>query len=226
MTTYMRDEGLAVQLEAGVGVKIETSGAYIGHFSLARERVAGTGTKGIEFVFETDEGQVARNLSLWLTRATGERIEYFHGLLSALMVCLGLKQVDTSAATVELWDRDQGGRVATQVEVFAALMNKPVGVVLQREVREWEGQLQVSMKLIEFFDPSDRSTATEILNGSRSGKALDRVLQNLKDRVATPAVPRDDFQSPPLGASAPVRAVAPSAASLPDVSFDDGDIPF
>lgn len=226
MTTYLCDEGLAVQLEAGVGVKIETSGAYVGHFSLARERVAGTGTKGIEFVFETDEGQVARNLSLWLTRATGERIEYFHGLLSALMVCLGLKQIDTSAATVELWDRDQGGRVATQVEIFDKLMNQPIGVVLQREEREWEGQLQVSMKLIDFFDPSDRSTATEILNGVRSGKALDRVLQNLKDRVARPAAPRDDFQSPPLSASAPVRAAEPKGVSSSDVSFEDEDIPF
>ena len=226
MTTYLCDEGLAVQMEAGVGVKIETSGAYVGHFSLARERVAGTGTKGIEFVFETDEGQVARNLALWLTRATGERIEYFHGLLSALMVCLGLKQIDTSATTVELWDRDQGGRVATQVEVFAKLMNQPIGVVLQREEREWEGQLQVSMKLVEFFDPADRSTATEILNGARSGKALDRVLQNLKDRVARPAAPRDDFQSPPLSGSAPVRAMEPSVVPSTDVSFDEGDIPF
>ncbi len=226
MTTYMCDDGLAVKLDAGVGVKIETSGAYVGHFSLARERVAGTGTKGIEFVFETDEGQMARNLSLWLVRATGERIEYFHGLLSALMVCLGLKQIDTSTATLELWDRDQGGRVATQAEVFAALMNQPIGVVLQREEREWEGQLQVSMKLIEFFDPADRSTATEILNGARSGKALERVLENLKDRVAPPPSRRDDFQSPPLSASAPARVAEPSVVSSPDASFDDQDIPF
>lgn len=226
MTSYLRDEGLALQLEAGVGVKIETSGAYVGHFSLARERVAGTGTRGIEFVFETNEGQIARALSLWLTRATGERIEYFHGLLSALMVCLGLKQVDSSEATVELWDRDQGGRVATQVEVFAALMNQPIGVVLQREEREWEGQLQVSMKLVDFFDPADRSTATEILNGSRAGKALDRVLKNLKDRAASPAAPRDEFQSPPLTTTVPVRAVESRVDPSPDVSFDDSDIPF
>ena len=226
MTSYTCDEGLAVKLDAGVGVKIETSGAYVGHFGLARERVAGTGTKGIEFVFETDEGQVARNLSLWLVRATGERIEYSHGLLSALMVCLGLKQIDTSTATVELWDRDQGGRVATQVEVFAALMNQPIGVVLRREEREWEGQMQVSMKLIEFFDPTDRSTATEILNGARSGKALERVLENLKDRTAPPPLRRDDFQSPPLSASAPARVAEPSVVSSPDASFDDQDIPF
>ncbi|TSA21451.1 MAG: hypothetical protein D4R70_03655 [Betaproteobacteria bacterium] len=222
---------MAVQLEAGDGVRIETSGAYVGRFTLARERVAGTGTKGIEFVFETAEGQVARGLRLWLTKASGERIEFSHARLSALMTCLNLKQIDTTMDTIEAWDREQGGRVAMQAEVFPALMNQPIGVVLRREEREWEGQPQVSMDMVEFFDPADRCTAGEIISGNRAGRALERVLQNLRDRVAPPTLPNDNgFSSPPPARQAtPAASYAPPAASAPPpsaASFEDGDIPF
>lgn len=227
MTTYICDTGLAVQLEAGEGVRIETSGAYVGRFTLARERVAGTGTKGIEFVFETTEGQVARNLRLWLTKANGDRIDFSHARLSALMTCLGLKQIDTTMETIEAWDRDQGGRVAQQAEVFTGLMNQPIGVVLQREEREWEGQPQVSMNMVEFFDPVDRCTAAEIISGNRAGKALERVLQSLRDRVLPPTVANDNgFSSPPV--SAPVRTAPPepSFSSSSGSAFEAVDIPF
>jgi hypothetical protein len=64
MTSYTRDDNLAVQPETNVGGRIETSGAYVGHFTQAKERTAKTGTKGIEFNFEAEDGRVARYLTL------------------------------------------------------------------------------------------------------------------------------------------------------------------
>ncbi|MGQ9685727.1 MAG: hypothetical protein ACUVT2_05400 [Thiobacillaceae bacterium] len=214
MTTYQRDDQLAVQAEGRPGGRIETSGAYTGRFTLAKERTARTGTKGIEFTFESDEGQIARYLTLWVARANGERIEYGYSLLSALMACLGLEAIESKPDTLDEWQADTGQWLPTQVEVFPALMNKPIGILLEREERVWEGRTQVGMRIVEFFDPRDRRTAAEILNHEREPQALKRLVAGLRESVMRAAAP-------------PASAAATGAAgSVGAVDFADDDIPF
>lgn len=214
MTTYRRDDQLAIQAEGRIGGRIETSGAYTGRFTLARERTARTGTKGIEFTFESDDGQVARYLTLWVARANGERIEYGYGLLSALMTCLGLETIESKPDTVDEWQADTGQWLPVQAEVFQALMHKPIGVLLQREERVWEGRTQVGMRIVEFFDPRDRRTAAEILNQEREPQSLQRLVANLRESV--------------IRAAAPPAAVATAGSSggAGFVDLADDDIPF
>jgi len=210
MTTFIRDDKLAVQPEAGFGAKIETSGAYVGRFTLAKERIARTGTIGIEFSFEADDGQMARYLTLWVARASGEKIEYPYGLLSALMVCLDVDRVDTTPATVDEWDQSVGARVPTRVDAYAALMNKPIGIVLQREERVWEGKTYVSMKIVEFFAPEDRRTPAEILADTHAAQALGKLVANLREKIV-----RTD--APPVNAEG-----GPATGGV----FIEDDIPF
>lgn len=211
MTRYLRDDQLVVQAEGRVGARIETSGAYTGRFTLAKERIARTGARGIEFTFESDEGQIARYLTLWVTRANGERMDYGYGLLSALMVILGLDQIESKPAVVDEWQADAGQWQPNQVEVFDALMNKPIGVLLQREEREWEGRTQVGMRIVEFFDPRDRRTAAEILANAREAQSLNRLIASLRPSVIRSAVP------------VPATPAGP-ASGLAD--FAEDDIPF
>jgi len=210
MTSYTRDDQLAVQAEGKFGGKIETSGAYTGRLTLAKERIAKTGTKGLELTFESDEGQTARYLSLWVSRVNGDKIDYGYGLLSALMTCLGLKSIDSAPTTLDEWHADTSQWLPAQVEVFESLMNKPIGLLLQREERTWEGRTQVSMKIVEFFDPRDRRTAAEILAGTREAQSLDRLAANLRETLVR-------AYTPPAGA-------APSSAGFSDIG--DDDIPF
>lgn len=213
MTTYTRDDQLAVQPETNFGGRIETSGAYIGRLTLAKERTAKTGTRGIEFNFEADDGRVARYLTLWVARANGEKIEYPYSLLSALMACLDVKSIESSAATIDEWNTASGMMAPTEAQIFLALMNKPIGILLQREEREWEGKTYVSMKIVQFFDPRDRSTPSEIISGKRSGQALEKMVTNLRETVV-----RSD--APPAGA-------APAGASPAGFAeIDDDDVPF
>ena len=214
MTTYQRDDQLAIQAEGKFGSRIETSGAYTGRLTLAKERIARTGSKGIEFSFESDEGQVARYLTLWVARANGEKIEYGYGLLSALMTCLGLDRIESRPDTVDEWQADTGQWLPTRVEVFEDLVNKPIGILLQREERDWEGRTQVGMRIVEFFDPRDRRTAGEILAGEREARVLDRLIASLRDNVVR-------MPAPTLPASA--TSAAPDAGPA---AFADDDIPF
>ncbi len=214
MTTYQRDDQLAVQAEGRIGGRIETSGAYTGRFTLAKERTARTGAKGIEFTFESDDGQIARYLTLWVARANGERIDYGYGLLSALMTCLGLDAIESKPDTLDEWQADTAQWLPARVEVFESLMHKPIGVLLQREERVWEGRTQVNMKIVQFFDPRDRRTAAEILNHEREPQSLQRLVANLRESVIRAAAP------PAAGAP----AGASGGAGLVDLA--DDDIPF
>jgi hypothetical protein len=213
MTTYTRDDQLATQAEGKFGGKIETSGAYTGRLTLAKERTAKTGTKGIEFAFESDDGQVARYLTLWVARATGEKIDYAYGLLSALMTCLGIKAIESITTTMDEWHADTAQWLPAQVEVFEALMNKPIGVLLQREERVWEGKTQVGMKIVEFFDPRDRRTPAEILAGASEAQSLERLTAALRETVIR-------AYTPPAGAS----GTGSGGAGFSDIAEDD--IPF
>lgn len=213
MTTYQRDDHLATQAEGRVGARIETSGAYTGRFTLAKERTARTGAKGIEFTFESDDGRIARYLTLWLTRASGERMDYGYGLLSALMVILGLREIASKPAVIDEWQADTAQWLPAEVEVFEDLMHKPVGVLLQREEREWEGRIQVGLRIVEFFDPRDRRTAGEILANTREAQSLERLIASLRPSVVRAAAPRTA-----------VAASSASAAGFAD--FVEDDIPF
>jgi hypothetical protein len=218
MTTYTRDDQLAVQPETNVGGKIETSGAYVGHFTLAKEKTAKTGTKGIEFNFEAEDGRTARYLSLWLTRANGEKIEYPYSLLSALMACLNVKNIASETATIDEWNAAASTMMPTEAQTFPDLMHKPIGVLLQREEREWEGKTYVSMRIAQFFDPSDRSTPAEILTGNRAGQALDKLVGNLRETVVRNDAPPADAQ-PSTGKSSAGNA-------NPFAAIDEDDVPF
>jgi hypothetical protein len=212
MTTYTRDDQLAVQPETNVGGRIETSGAYVGHFTLAKEKTAKTGTKGIEFNFEAEDGRVARYLTLWLTRANGEKIEYPYSLLSALMACLNVKNIESTPETVDEWNQATGMMMPTEAQTFPDLINKPIGVLLQREERLWEGKTYVSMKIAQFYDPSDRSTPAEIMSGNRAGHALDKLVGNLRETVV-----RND---------APPAEAMPASDNASFAAIDDDDVPF
>ncbi|MCX7673356.1 MAG: hypothetical protein N2Z63_07145 [Thiobacillaceae bacterium] len=214
MTTYQRDDQLAVQAEGRIGGRIETSGAYTGRFTLARERIARTGARGIEFTFEADDGRIARYLTLWVARADGSRLDYGYGLLSALMVILGLSTIESKPAVIDEWDPASGQWLPAQVEVFADLMHKPVGVLLQREEREWEGRTQVAMRIVEFFDPRDRRTAGELLADVRQPQVLERLIASLRPTV---------LRATRSAELAPASGAAP-AASFAD--FVEDDIPF
>ncbi len=216
MTTYTRDDQLAVQPETNFGGRIETSGAYVGRLTLAKERTAKTGTQGIEFNFEADDGRVARYLTLWVARANGEKIEYPFSLLSALMACLDVKSIESTTETIDEWNTASGMMAPTEAQTFPARMNKPSGILLQREEREWEGKTYVSMKIVQFFDPRDRSTPSEIISGKRSGQALEKMVTNLRETVV-----RAD--APPAGA-APAGASSTSTAGFAEI--DDDDVPF
>ena len=155
-----------------------------------------------------------RRFTRRIARANGEKIEYPYSLLSALMACLDVKSIDSTPTTVDEWNAASGMWAPAEAQVFEVLMNKPIGLLLQREERLWEGKTYVSMKIVQFFDPRDRSTPAEIMSGNRSGQALEKMVGNLRETV--------------VRADAPPAGAAPSGAGSSGnfAEIDDDDVPF
>lgn len=214
MSTFERDDSLVMTSADGAGGRqIEASGPYVGVFTQAKQRIAKTGTKGIEFSFEAADGAVARYMTLWVERANGERISFSYGLLSGLMVCLGLKSISSASVVSEEWDAGVGARVPTKIDAYPDLINRQVGVLLQREEQEWEGKLRTNMRIVDFFHPATRQTPAEVLGGSGATGQLDVLIANLKDRIVR--------ATPPAAPASP-HAAGHAAA----IDLGDDDIPF
>jgi hypothetical protein len=161
--------------------RITDTGAYVGVITVAKDVTAQTGTTGIELSFKSNDGLEAHFLTLWTKNSNGESI-FGEKQLHALMTCLKAKTITGKDAIIEEYDFDARQNVKRQVTVYPELMNKPIGLVLQRE--EYEGSNGIKNKMVFFapFEAATRKTAAEILD-QKPAEQLDKILSNLKDKL-------------------------------------------
>lgn len=217
MTTYKLNADTAKQGDKGSTQYIDTTGEYTGIFTVAKQITARSGTDGIEFTFQSDDGQVARYLTIYTTKADGTEV-FGMGMLHALMTCLKVREIKSETITVEEWDNNARVKVPVDIENFTALCNKHVGVLLQKEYYTANtGDTKSKMTIAGFFDAASRLTATEILEKVKEPKSLDVKLRGLKDK-GTPGPVSSDH-----GFSDPAVKSQVAAASVDDL---DSDIPW
>lgn len=206
MSAYTLDTEAAKQADSGNG-RISETGKYIGQFTKAKKVVSTQGTEGIEFSFEANNGQSADYLTVWTINREGKQIYGFKQLM-ALMTCLKVRNIDAKSGEVEEYDSIAKQMVKHQAEIYPALMNKSIGVLLQMEEYEKkDGSVGTKASFAGFFDPQTEQVAVEILEKSEA-----RVLEKLVSQL----VPVKKLKG-----SRP--ASAPMSSGGPD--FSD-DIPF
>jgi hypothetical protein len=210
MSTYALDADLARSTDS-FKTRIEASGSYVGAFTKAEKVVSSGGTEGVDFSFETDDGATADYLTLWTIKNDGTKT-FGYGLLMALMTCLRVRTIGTQMVEVEKWDDIARKRVPMPAECFTELMNKPVGVLLQREpMKDAAGNVKYDkhgsprwkLNITGFFEPATRMTAGEILDKKVIAERLDRKVAVLKDKpLPDQTAPNDNGFSQPTPAPA------------------------
>lgn len=177
MSAYNLDTEAAKQADTGTG-RINESGKYVGQFTKAKKVLSTKGTQGIEFSFESKNGQTADYLTIWTVNANGEQI-YGYKQLMALMTCLKVRSIDTKNAEVEEYDKASNSMVKRKAEIFPDLMNKPIGALLQMEEYEKkDGSVGEKASFAGFFDAQTEQVAVEILEKSEA-----RVLEKLVSQL-------------------------------------------
>lgn len=179
MANYDYDPDAAGKADDVAG-RIDTSAAYIGTFKSAHAiKSDRTGTEGIHFEFVSPGGG-ATNFDIWTKKQDGSSI-FGMNQLQAMMAILGLRGLRSVQGKYEGWDN--GKRAEMTGEVFPDLVDKPIGLVLQKELyTKQDGGDSFRMGLFGVFHPTSRLTASEIREGKVKGEKLEKMIRGLKTK--------------------------------------------
>jgi hypothetical protein len=169
------------------GGRITDIGRYVGKFTRAEHVISDAKkTTGVEFAFESDDKQSA-TFTVWTINGKGEQIFGFKQL-QAIMTVLKCRSLATTVKVVKKWDRNSQGIVNVEAEVFADLMDKPVGVLFETEDYEKyengqpSGKVGTKLVFAGVFDPKTNLTASEILDKKVQPQKLEQNIRTLRHR--------------------------------------------
>lgn len=201
MRNYTLNPDHARQADSG-GLRINETGAYVGKFNRAEAIKSKQDTDGIEFSFESSDGLKADYLTLWTHNSNGDEI---FGLktLNAIMTCAKIRSISPRQGQVEKYDLDSKKSIQTTATIYPELMNKQIGVILQKEEYK-PGKFRFN--IVGAFDAITKLTASEILDKKVAPERLNKILPTIKDKLLS------------------VHAGSPADNKQPD-NFDD-DIPW
>ena len=161
-------------LSAGAGSRVDTFGAYTGQFTAVEHKESETGSKGINFHFETDDGKTA-TFYMNIIKKNGDKNPIGYGHLNALMRILKIDGLSNPKSGLI----EKGG-VQTPVKLFNELANKPIGIMFNTHGEMYNGSETVKLDHAMFFRANDRMSAAEIINKSSAAEDADKVEARLK----------------------------------------------
>ncbi len=192
-----------------IGKFIRDTGKYKGVFTRAELLISTEkGSRGIEFDFVSDGKECT--LQLWTHSGTGEPYSALN-MVNAIMTCLALRGIQPKKMVVEKYDYDSKQRHKVEVTAFPDLMNKPIGLLLQKELSIYNNKERSKMLIFAAFNAESEKTSTEILDKIAQPSALAKLVLLLADK---------DNRKAPSQASQPQNKPANAYASL------DDDLPF
>ena len=164
---------------------IDKSGKYVG--TLTYVEFAFKALRWIECGETAEErGEKMAFIKLYVSSRTGDRT-FGADIMDALLAVLKLDKVEATQAQV--FNRDGTKRPGYRI---GALEGQTIGLLLQRENREYEheGQIKTTyqMNIITPFHQVTGQNAKEVLNNLEA-KAVEAKFKNLKDKEAKPVTP-------------------------------------
>lgn len=180
-----------------VASRIDTNGAFIGRFkdvhAIKSER---TGTEGIHFEF-TSPGGGSANFDVY-TRKSDGTATFGMNQINAMMSILGLRGLTTKTGKFDAFV--DGKRQEVEGETFPDLMDKDIGLVLQKELYTGNnGKEGFRMNLYGIFHPVSRLTASEIKDKKTTPEKLEKMLRSVKTKDTRVAVTAEPAQPSAAG---------------------------
>jgi hypothetical protein len=182
---YALNPQAARQADERIG-RIDERGAYKGEFKRAEDITSKNGARGIDFDFETASRQVA-TATIWTMDRQGKPIDGNMKLVSALLTCMGLRNIEPSQIKVTKFNRDVGQRQEMLVEGFPELMKKPIGVLFDtEEYQKNDGSVGIRANFAGFFRAADDMMAGEILDKKTTAAQLQKFIPTLRHKALKP----------------------------------------
>lgn len=181
--------------------RIDHSAPYLGSFTYA-EKVVSTqkGTKGLRLGFDDGHGGKCE-LQLWTEKSDGTKLFGFN-FVQAIMHIMGLKGLKSVKGKVYEWNDETKKRRDKEVdgEVYPDLLNKRVGLVLQKELKTSQGGKDFfDMNIYGVFHPETRLTSSELKDKKTKPEKLEKLVKGLRDKDSRKKAEKEPDQ-PNLGA--------------------------
>lgn len=178
-TNYAYDPEAAGKAD-DVASRIDTNGAYIGTFKVVHTiKSERTGTEGIHFEFNSPGGGSA--MFDVYTRKEDGTATFGMNQINAMMSILGLRGLTTTEGEFEGFV--DGKRETVRGEIFPDLMNKQIGLVLQKEMyTKQDSKEGFRMNLYGIFHPESRLTASELKDKKTQPEKLEKMLRSIKTK--------------------------------------------
>lgn len=177
--SYTLDATSARNAES-MGKFIRDTGKYKGVFTRAELLISTEkGSRGIEFDFLSDGKECT--LQLWTHSSAGEPYSALN-MVNAIMTCLALRGIQPKKMVVEKYDYDSKQRHKVEVTAFPDLMNKPIGLLLQKELSVYNNKERSKMLIFAAFNAESEKTSTEILDKIAQPSALAKLVLLLADK--------------------------------------------
>ena len=180
--TYTLDTEAAKGADSGQ--YISETGKYVGTFTRAEEVSSRQGTEGVEFAFKSSAGATADFLTLWTFNSEGKELPSFK-TLNAIMTCVKARSISPKQEQVEKYDSGSGQRKKVTATVYPELMNKPIGILLQKVWRADKPD-KYKFEIAGVFDAATELTASEILAKKTEPSRLAQMVSALKDKHESP----------------------------------------
>lgn len=194
---------------------INETGKYIGKITRAEQLTSEKGTTGLGLSFKDVNGATANYLDLYTYNAKGEALPS-NQIVNALLVCLRTKEVPDGQIDVEKRDKNAGVSVKKTVPGYPTLMNKDIGLLLQKElsINDRTGDTVERMVIYGVFEAGTEFTASEILDKAVKPEKLEKMVSYLashpvNDRRKNKSAPAQSQGNKPSGGG-----------------FDDDDLDF
>lgn len=178
--SYSLDQNAARSAET-IGRYIRETGKYKGKFTRAELLISEKkGSRGIEFDFCSDDGKEC-TMQIWTHSGDGKPYSGIN-MINAIMTCLSLKGIQPKALRVEKYDYDAKKKLPADIRAFPDLMGKPIGLLIQKEISEYNGKERAKMLIYAAFHYESERTASEILDRTATPAALAKLTAGLKDK--------------------------------------------
>lgn len=210
----------AIESSESQGASIKESGAYVGKFEMVTLVTYESGAQAVKFEFKASDERKAF-FNIFVTDKSGNET-FGAGIVQSLAYLFGLKEFDYVRKMADVYDYTAKSNIVKELDVFDCFLNKIVGIIVQKELSIYNGELKEKLNLLGFYDSSTMLTANEMMQKKAAPKFVQQKMawleQNpVKDkRGVTPATPATP--APPAA-----RGASQQAYQADDL---DDDIPF
>lgn len=162
--------------------RINENAPYIGHFNKVEAVVSSEkGTQGVYFEFEAGDGGGKTNFTLWTKKGDGSILGVGYNKLNAIQLIMGVKGMHGVPGKVQRYNADTGEREEVDGTVFLELLEKPIGLIMQKELYTGnDGVHRERMNPLMAFDPKTKLSASEIKERKVKPEKYEKAVKGLK----------------------------------------------